>query len=183
MFLFVFILFFIAVQIFFVEERQHWITTVMINGEVYLFDCLFNGILTPSAELQIAQLYKPLIRLNGLLVSVVPIQQQQETNNCGLFSITAAYHAAVRSNIGSLTFNESRLRAHLIKCFEQKKLTRFPQSKKLSVTRPASLYCPCKKPDSFQNMIQCDQCGVWFHYTYAKVIKSPDYDWFCSNCK
>ena len=111
------------------------------------------------------------------------------TPNCGLFSIAAAYHAAVRSDIGSLTFNESRLRAHLIKCFEQKKLTRFPQSKKLSVTRPASqnlvivVYCPCKKPDSFQNMIQCDQCGDWFHYTCAKVIKAPDDDWFCSNCK
>ena len=62
----------------FVEERQHWITTAMINGEVYLFDCLFNGSLTPSAELQIAQLYKPLIRANGLLVSVVPIQQQED---------------------------------------------------------------------------------------------------------
>ena len=180
---------YIAVQIFFVEERQHWITTAMINGEVYLFDCLFNGTLTPSAELQIAQLYKPLIGLNGLLVSVVPIQQQQGTNNCGLFSIAAAYHAAVRSDIGLLTFNESRLRAHLIKCFEQKKLTRFPQSKKLCVTRPPSqnfvivVYCPCKKPDSFQNMIQCDQCGVWFHYTCAKVVKPPDDDWFCSNCK
>ena len=144
---------YIAVQIFFVEERQHWITTAMINGEVYLFDCLFNGTLTPSAELQIAQLYKPLIGLNGLLVSVVPIQQQQGTNNCGLFSIAAAYHTAVRSDIGLLTFNESRLRAHLIKCFEQKKLTRFPQSKKLCVTRPPSqnfvivVYCPCKKPD------------------------------------
>ena len=65
----------------------------MINGEVHLFDCLFNGTLKPSAELQIAQLYKPLIRSNG---SVVPIQQQ-ETNNCGLFSIAVAYHAAIRS--------------------------------------------------------------------------------------
>ena len=55
--------------------------------EKYTSDCLFNGTLTPSAELQIAQLYKPLIRSNGLLMSVVPIQQQQETNNCGLFSI------------------------------------------------------------------------------------------------
>ena len=36
------------------------------------------------------------------------------------------------------------------------------------------------KPDSFQNMIQCDQCGVWFHYTCAKVVKTPDDDWFCS---
>ena len=95
--------FFIAVQIFFVEERQHWITTAMINGEVYLFDCLFNGTLTPSAKLQIAQLYKPLISSNGLLVSVVPIQQQEDTNNCGLFSIAAAYHAAVSSDIGLIT--------------------------------------------------------------------------------
>ena len=65
------------------EERQHWITTAMINGEVYLFDCLFNGTLTPSAELQIAQLYKPLISSNGLLVSVVPIQQQEDLTTVG----------------------------------------------------------------------------------------------------
>ena len=45
--------FFIADQIFFVEERQHWITTAMINGEVHLFDCLFNGTLhlVPSSRL------------------------------------------------------------------------------------------------------------------------------------
>ena len=36
-----------------------------------------------------------------------------------LLGIAAAYHTAVRSDIGLLTFNESRLRAHLIKCFEQ----------------------------------------------------------------
>ena len=75
---------------------------------------------------------------------------------------SALYMQLSESDIGLLTFNESRLRAHLIKCFEQKKFTRFPQIKKLRVTGPASqnlvivVYCPCKKPDSFQNMIQCD---------------------------
>ena len=153
-----------------VSSKYYW---PGLTNDVKQYVSTNTTYLTPSAELQIAQLYKPLIMSNGLLVSVVPIQQQQETNNCGLFSIAAAYHAAVRSDIGLLTFNESHLRAHLIKCFEQKKLTRFPQSKRLCVTRPASqnfvivVYCPCKKPDSFQNMIQCDQCGVWFHYTCA----------------
>ena len=44
--------FFIADQIFFVEERQHWITTAMINRSTPL-DCLFNGTLhlVPSSRL------------------------------------------------------------------------------------------------------------------------------------
>ena len=77
-------------QIFFVEERQHWIATSLFKGELYLYDSCFNGTLSPSTELQIAQVYSPLIQCNGLLISVVALQQQEGANNCGLFSIAVA---------------------------------------------------------------------------------------------
>ena len=121
-----------AIQIFFVEERQHWITTALLNGELYLFDSCFNGTLSPSVERHIAQMYGPLITDNGLLLSVVPIQQQEGANNCGVFAIAAAYHAAARGDLGSMVFDEGKMRNHLIKCFEQGRLTRFPQTTKVT---------------------------------------------------
>ncbi len=109
----------LPLQIFFVVERHHWVTTALIDGDVHLYDSSFQGQLTASVELQIAQMYQPLIAQHGLLLTVVPMQQQEEgSNNCGLFSIAAAYHAAKRDNIAAITFNESRMRSHLVHCFE-----------------------------------------------------------------
>ena len=80
--------------------------TALIDGDVHLYDSSFQGQLTASAELQIAQMYRPLIAQHGLLLAVVPMQQQEEgSNNCGLFNIAAAYHAAKRprDNIAAIT--------------------------------------------------------------------------------
>ena len=43
------------------RERQHWISSVLIRGDVYLFDSSFNGQIEAIAELSIAQMYQPLI--------------------------------------------------------------------------------------------------------------------------
>jgi hypothetical protein len=178
-------------QIFFVEERHHWITTALINGDVYLFDSSFQGQLTASAELQIVQMYRPLIAGHGLLVTVIPIQQQEkDSNNCGLFSIAAAYHAAKGNDIAAIVFNEKGMRSHLIHCLERQKLTAFPKSRKVGgVSRPEPqhvcilVYCQCQRPDSFDTMIQCDKCDTWYHYKCAKVKEAPVGDWFCSACQ
>ena len=175
-------------QIFFVEERQHWIATSLFKGELYLYDRCFNGTLSPSTELQIAQVYSPLIQCNGLLISVVALQQQEGANNCGLFSIAAAYHAAMNDNVDSLVFDEAKMRAHLIKCFEKGKLSRFPRTKKAMPKRPTpqtiaiTIYCMCKRPDSFEDMVMCDKSSEWYHYRCAKIRKEPVGNWFCSGC-
>ena len=103
------------------NDSTAWIATSLFKGELYLYDSCFNGTLSPSTELQIAQ--GPLIQCNGLLISVVALQQQDGAINCGLFSIAAAYHAAMNDNVDSLVFDEAKMRAHLIKCFEKGKLT------------------------------------------------------------
>ena len=57
----------------------------------------------------------------------ISMQQQEEgSNNCGLYSIAAVYHAAKRDNIAAITFNENRMRSHLVHCFEHQKFTAFP---------------------------------------------------------
>lgn len=178
-------------QIFFVEESHHWITTALINGDVCIFDSSFDGRLTASVEMQIAQMYKPLISKHGLLVTVMPIQQQSTgLNNCGLFSIATAYHIAKGDDIEAITFNENRMRSHLTRCFERQKLTAFPKARQQNseARRPKlqfitiAVHCPCQQPDSIDHMIQCDKCDTWYHYRCAKVKRAPLGDWFCSSC-
>jgi len=65
-------------------------------------------------------------------VTAIPIQQQTPgSNNCGLFSIAAAYHAAKGDDVKAITFNENRMRSHLIRCFEREKFTAFPKGKQI----------------------------------------------------
>ncbi|XP_064383224.1 uncharacterized protein LOC135348618 isoform X3 [Halichondria panicea] len=183
-----------AVQIFFVTERHHWIATALIKGELFLFDSCFQygKDLEPSAELQIAQMYKPLIAHNGLLLSVASIQQQSSgSNNCGLFAIAAAYHALQGDNLDTITLNEDKMRPHLVRCFENEKLRRFPKSKDVSSRkRPErfssiviTIYCPCLRPDCYDEMVQCDTCTVWYHYKCVRIKVSPLGDWFCPTCR
>ena len=42
------------------------------------------------------------------------------SNNCGAFSIAAAFHTALGDDVGVLTFDEAKLRPHLAECFELK---------------------------------------------------------------
>ena len=91
-----------AVQILFVPERKHWIATAYHDGEV---DSLFPGSLTPSTEEQLVRLYRPAVRDSCLMVTAVPVQQQEGGVDCGLFSIAAAYHSAMGDDLRELTFN------------------------------------------------------------------------------
>ena len=181
-------------QIFFVTERHHWIVTALIKGELFLFDSCFQygKDLEPSAELQIAQMYKPLIAHNGLLLSVASIQQQSSgSNNCGLFAIAAAYHALQGDNLDTITLNEDKMRPHLVRCFENEKLRRFPKSKDVSSRKRQerfssiviTIYCPCLRPDCYDEMVQCDTCNVWYHYKCVRIKVSPLGDWFCPTCR
>ncbi len=134
-------------------------------GSPPMITSCFNGTLSPSTELQIAQVYSPLIQCDGLLISVAALQQQEGANNCGIFSIAAA---AMNDDVGALVFDEPKMRAHLIKCFEKGKLSRFPRTKKATPKRPAPqtiaitiiiLYVQ-ETPDSFEDMVMCDRCRI-----------------------
>ncbi|KAJ3475979.1 hypothetical protein NLI96_g11469 [Meripilus lineatus] len=45
------------------------------------------------------------------------------------------------------------------------------------------LYCWCRGPEK-GNMIQCDCCDDWYHFTCVGVTERPKGSWYCSNrCK
>ena len=53
-----------------------------------------------------------IVRENSLVVQLEN-GERREGENCGLFSIAAAYHAAKRDNIEAIVFNENMMRAHI----------------------------------------------------------------------
>ncbi len=78
----------------------------MINGEVHLFDSSFEGQLTAFPDVSTTYLLTWLAGDGGA--------NPTGSNNFGLFSIAAAYHTAKGDNFAAITFNEKRMRSHLL---------------------------------------------------------------------
>ena len=102
-------------------------TSQLIGREVRVYDSLAADTLTSSMDEQLARIYKPFVANGGLLVSRMPVQQQKDGFDCGLFSIVFAYHAAAGDNVKRLNFDQDKMRRHLVSCLSDQKLTPFPQ--------------------------------------------------------
>ena len=104
----------------------------------------------------------------------MPVQQQRGEYDCGLFVIATALHITAGNNIEEVSFDQTRMRSHLVQCFEMKVLSPFPQpKKKVKRSMLANIlipfFCHCGRPDSLDEMIQCDACDVWFHFQCAHI--------------
>ena len=104
-----------------------------------------------------------------------------------MWLFACAVHIAAGHNIEEAIFDQANMRSHLIECLQQKLLSPSPQTKKkvkqsIHSNIVIPVYCHCGKPDSLDEMIQCDACDVWFHFMCAHIDTAPDSDWFCCNC-
>lgn len=174
-------------QILHVVERDHWVCTSYRDGTVRLYDSVSTSSLTPSLEKQMAQLYRPAIRDGLIVVTVVPVQQQSGGTDCGVYSIAAAYNAALGENLSQVTYNPDKMRAHLEQCFEKEELSPFPPANKpVRRCKPKHLfihvYCVCRLPESYDSkMIECEECERWFHFKCMELKSEPD-TWVCPEC-
>ena len=80
------------------------------------------------------------------------------------------------------------MRDHLAECFEKKLLTPFTHSTPyvqhgFPLAHEIDLYCDCELPEEYDNMIQCNKCDSWYHFTCVG-LKSPTFssNWFCKTC-
>ena len=171
----------------FEEERQHWIATSYMGGEVRLYDSASTGTLKPSIERQLVQLYRSAVRDGQLMVTLTPFQQQLGNRDCGLFSIAAAYDAAAGRNLSTASYDQDRMRSHLEECIEKEHLSQFPSAmtpvhrcklKHLFV----HIYCVCGLPESFDSkMVECEDCQRWYHFKCVGLTEEPG-SWMCSDC-
>ena len=104
----------------------HWITVSNIGGkhqEIEVFDSLYVPI-TDSVKMRVACLLctqEPQITLIHKNV-----QMQSGSADYGLFSIAFATALIFAKQPGEFLFNQSEMRPHLIKCFENKQMSMFP---------------------------------------------------------
>ena len=101
----------------------------MTGGYVKVCDSLYDD-LAGSTKVQLAQCYQNLIDEFGCLeVDIPPVQTQAGSVDCGLFAIAFAYELAVgHQPVHEVRFDQTKMRSHLLSCFEKRELTHFPQT-------------------------------------------------------
>ena len=121
------------------------------------------------------------------------VQQQKGGLDCGLFAIAFALHLVMGDDLTKIVFEQDKMRGHLLKCFINKKLEPFPHRKVLALPRKLCrpvkclpfkqviLYCTCRMPDTYGDMVACDECETWYH---LKCVGNPskDKNWSCRKC-
>lgn len=91
-------------------------------GKVGLYDSLFHDVVSQEIEDQTNDL------LGDHLVELqfVPVQQQTNDSDCGVFAINFAVSLALGRNPKHITFNTPRMRSHLAACLKAQKISMFP---------------------------------------------------------
>lgn len=105
--------------------RDHWVCISTIGcspGIVKLFDSLFHDIISQEGEDQgqslLADSFKELV--------YAPVQQKTNASDCGLFAIAFATSLVFGYDPQDITFDTSRMRAHLVACFKVGAIAQFP---------------------------------------------------------
>ena len=46
------------------------------------------------------------------------------------------------------------------------------------------LFCTCHMPETYDDTVECEECGEWFHLKCMGLTKAPTEEelWFCNKC-
>ena len=158
-----------------------------------LLDSKASSTLSSSLQCQLASIYNPQ-ELDKLTVEIAPVQQQID---CGLFAIAFATDLAHGNDPVKVQYDQQSMRQHLYSCLDAGKLVPFPHRSRFSrglktCSREFSvvmLYCVCKLPECYDDMVECDDCCFWYHYSCVNFDQSSaqgtgveDLNWKCPQC-
>ena len=105
--------------------NDHWVYISSIGcdaGVVNLYDSLFNDIVSQEVEDQT----KDLLADTYVGLNYVPVQQQCNGSDCGVFSIAFATCLVYGSDPKHVTFYVPKMRPHLAHCLTSQTITTFP---------------------------------------------------------
>ncbi|XP_064384358.1 uncharacterized protein LOC135342254 isoform X2 [Halichondria panicea] len=131
-------------------------------------------------------------------IQVVNVQLQYTGDSCGLFAIAMAYDLCSGRNPLKISYDESMMRVHLERCFNNRELSRFPRAAKkrdcpktIVAKTQVPVYCSCRYSDvevtsRFGDMASCDSCSKWYHQDCENIPNAVFNDtqktWFCMSC-
>ena len=175
-------------------NNLHWVCVANMdslksdNSVHNLYDSLVSRSLSFHIKEQISSFSH--CDLPEINVNVIPVQQQSNGVDCGVFSIAFATALAHGFDPSEMSFDLHQMRPHLLKCFAEEYMTPFPTTKKRITkcgkkTERFPVYCICRMPYKPEDdMVQCEKCECWYHFTCMRVKKKDiKKTWICSICK
>ena len=106
------------------NNANHWILLSTLGGELAIFDSL-NMKPTSAVITQITQLFSP--DNTTPLYHQYKCFQQHGGTDCGIFATAYAVDLLEGSKPYQFIYDQSKMRQHLIDCFEAGKITLFPK--------------------------------------------------------
>ena len=105
--------------------NSHWVLVSSIGcqpGTVNLNDSLYYDVIEKEVEDQV----KSLMADSFVGITNVPVQQQENGSDCGIFAIAFVTCLAYGCDPQDYTFDIPQMRPHLIECLKADMITPFP---------------------------------------------------------
>ena len=127
----------------------------------------------------------------SLTMLVENVQQQDRSEDCGLFAIAFAAMLSFNQDPVQAVINQSVMRRELLESFEEMNMKRFvtnvvtvdEKKKKAKALHrwTRELHCICRMPDDGSNMVACSKCKKWYHEECLQGDCRRN-DWLCREC-
>ena len=165
-------------------RNSHWATLSVDGDDICMYDSAYTSV-SEDTMATIAQLIR--FRGNSFNIKIMNVAKQSGSVDCALYAMAIVLDLASGTDPTEVVYTQPDMRPHLVKCFESKNLSTFPTLKhrkpanKVIRVENCTVYCYCRMPDDHKEMVQCDNCGQWFHCHCVKDYV-PNLDWFCLQC-
>ena len=111
---------------------NHWVTSCYLDGNVKLYDFLYDRKdgLPEELQEQLKMMYRNTASNCQITVILPMVQQQKGGQDCGVYAVACLFHLALGDKPEELHFTQEEMRLHLVHCFESETVLPFPHSRK-----------------------------------------------------
>ena len=100
-------------------RNSHWVCVGSLgctDGHVNLYDSLYHNVIDDEVKFQVSNLVGP---DNFIGLNVIPVQQQRNGSDCGIFAVAFATCLVLGILPESVQFDLSKMRSHLHSCLKK----------------------------------------------------------------